>query len=102
SLSVVITQVRDSIASTRSHDPAGQSRTFCSAGSNDLRNRRGFAASRFSCLIWTMSKAIGIDLGTTNSLVAHVDDAAPFVIPDAQGDALMPSVVSISREGRIY
>jgi len=49
-----------------------------------------------------MSKAIGIDLGTTNSLVAHVKDAVPFVIPDGHGDRLMPSVVSISREGRIY
>jgi molecular chaperone DnaK len=49
-----------------------------------------------------MSKAIGIDLGTTNSLVAYVKDAVPFVIPDAHGDTLMPSVVSISREGRIY
>ena len=44
-----------------------------------------------------MSKAIGIDLGTTNSLVASVKDGLPFVIPDADGDALMPSVVSISK-----
>jgi molecular chaperone DnaK len=49
-----------------------------------------------------VSKAIGIDLGTTNSLVAHVSDGAPFVIPDRWGDRLMPSVVSISKEGRIY
>ena len=35
-----------------------------------------------------MSKAIGIDLGTTNSLVAYVKDGVPFVIPDATGDAL--------------
>jgi molecular chaperone DnaK len=48
-----------------------------------------------------MSKAIGIDLGTTNSLVACVKDGVPFVIPDPTGDPLMPSVVSISREGRI-
>jgi molecular chaperone DnaK len=48
-----------------------------------------------------MSKAIGIDLGTTNSLVAWMKDGVPFVIPDRHGDPLMPSVVSISREGRI-
>ena len=48
-----------------------------------------------------MSKAIGIDLGTTNSLVAWVKDGRPLVIPDRHGDRLMPSVVSISREGRI-
>ena len=43
-----------------------------------------------------MSKAIGIDLGTTNSLVAYVKDAVPFVIPDGHGDTLMPSIVSVS------
>ena len=49
-----------------------------------------------------MSKAIGIDLGTTNSLVAYVKDAVPFAIPDRDGHNLMPSVLSISKEGRIY
>lgn len=36
---------------------------------------------------------VGIDLGTTNSLVALSDDAGPRVIPDEQGRALVPSVV---------
>jgi molecular chaperone DnaK len=40
-----------------------------------------------------MSKIVGIDLGTTNSLVATVDSGIPFVIADANGDRLTPSVV---------
>jgi molecular chaperone DnaK len=40
-----------------------------------------------------MSKIIGIDLGTTNSLVATVDSGIPFVIADASGQRLTPSVV---------
>src|SRR5665213_587833 len=40
-----------------------------------------------------MSKIIGIDLGTTNSLVATVDSGIPFVIADANGQRLTPSVV---------
>jgi molecular chaperone HscA len=37
--------------------------------------------------------AVGIDLGTTNSLVATVRSAVPGVLPDAQGRLLLPSVV---------
>jgi molecular chaperone DnaK len=40
-----------------------------------------------------MSKIVGIDLGTTNSLVATVDSGIPFVIADANGNRLTPSVV---------
>ena len=40
-----------------------------------------------------MSKIVGIDLGTTNSLVATVDSGIPFVIADASGQRLTPSVV---------
>jgi molecular chaperone DnaK len=40
-----------------------------------------------------MSKIVGIDLGTTNSLVATVDSGIPFVIADAHGQRLTPSVV---------
>ena len=49
-----------------------------------------------------MSKVIGIDLGTTNSLVAYVEDGVPVVIPDGHGDPLMPSVMSIAGDGRLY
>src|SRR5213083_2167205 len=49
-----------------------------------------------------MSKVVGIDLGTTNSLVAFVKDGAPVVIRDRSGDGLVPSVVSASEDGTIY
>jgi len=42
-----------------------------------------------------MSKIVGIDLGTTNSLVAVVDSGIPYVIADADGHRLTPSVVHI-------
>ena len=41
-----------------------------------------------------MSKIIGIDLGTTNSVVSVIDMGVPVVIPDAEGKRLTPSVVS--------
>src|SRR6266850_7415650 len=49
-----------------------------------------------------MSKVVGIDLGTTNSLVAYVEDGIPVVIRDDSGDALVPSVVSIGEDGTIF
>ena len=49
-----------------------------------------------------MSKVVGIDLGTTNSLVAVVKDGVPVVIRDRSNDALVPSVVSASEDGTIY
>ena len=48
-----------------------------------------------------MSKVVGIDLGTTNSLVAYVKDGVPVVIRDKSGDALVPSVVSVAEDGTI-
>ncbi|HZP48700.1 MAG TPA: Fe-S protein assembly chaperone HscA [Vicinamibacterales bacterium] len=49
-----------------------------------------------------MSKVVGIDLGTTNSLVAYVRDGRPEVIRDAAGDGLVPSVVSIDAGGTVF
>jgi molecular chaperone DnaK len=48
-----------------------------------------------------MSRIVGIDLGTTNSLVAYVDEKTglPRVIPDRDGQALLPSIVSFASEG---
>jgi Fe-S protein assembly chaperone HscA len=45
---------------------------------------------------------VGIDLGTTNSLVAYVKDSAPVVIRDKSGDGLVPSVVSAAEDGTIF
>jgi molecular chaperone DnaK len=49
-----------------------------------------------------VSKVVGIDLGTTNSLVAWVKDGVPQVIRDRQGDGLVPSVVSFGDEGTVH
>ena len=49
-----------------------------------------------------MSKVVGIDLGTTNSLVAYVKDGVPVVIRDHHGDGLVPSVVSVAADDTIY
>src|SRR5882672_6102663 len=46
-------------------------------------------------------RIIGIDLGTTNSLVAYMDLTAPKVISGEDGDRLVPSVVSLTRSGEI-
>ena len=46
-----------------------------------------------------MSRIVGIDLGTTNSLVAYVDGGIPKVIPDAEGRALLPSIVGFTPAG---
>lgn len=47
-------------------------------------------------------KIIGIDLGTTNSLVAVWQDGESRLIPNAFGEYLTPSVVSIEEDGTIY
>jgi molecular chaperone DnaK len=46
-----------------------------------------------------MSKIIGIDLGTTNSVVAVMEGGEPVVIPSAEGERLIPSVVAINKNG---
>jgi len=47
-----------------------------------------------------MSRIVGIDLGTTNSLVAYVDGSGvPRVIPDAEGRKLLPSIVAYTPHG---
>ncbi len=46
-----------------------------------------------------MSRIVGIDLGTTNSLVAYMEGDFPKVIPDAEGRVLLPSVVAFTPDG---
>ena len=45
--------------------------------------------------------AVGIDLGTTNSLVATVRSGATTVLPDAQGRPLLPSIVRYLSSGKV-
>jgi molecular chaperone DnaK len=47
-----------------------------------------------------LDPVIGIDLGTTNSVVATVRDGVPRVIPNRSGQQLTPSVVAIARNGK--
>src|SRR5512143_3647785 len=44
-----------------------------------------------------MGKIIGIDLGTTNSVVAVMQGGEPVVIPSAEGERLVPSVVAVNK-----
>lgn len=46
-----------------------------------------------------MAKIIGIDLGTTNSVVAVMEGGEPVVIPSAEGERLYPSVVAVNKNG---
>src|SRR5205807_881843 len=49
----------------------------------------------------SMPKAVGIDLGTTNSVVAVLEAGEPTVIPNAEGQRITPSVVGFSKSGEI-
>jgi molecular chaperone DnaK len=46
-----------------------------------------------------MAKAVGIDLGTTNSVIATVEGGQPMVIPNAEGSRTTPSVVAFTEQG---
>src|SRR6476661_1297904 len=46
-----------------------------------------------------MAKIIGIDLGTTNSVVAVMEGGEPVVITNAEGGRLTPSVVGFTKSG---
>lgn len=46
-----------------------------------------------------MGKAVGIDLGTTNSVVSVMENGEPTVIPNAEGSRLTPSVVGFNKNG---
>ena len=48
-----------------------------------------------------MAKAIGIDLGTTNSCMSVLEAGEPNVIPNAEGGRTTPSVVALSKEGEV-
>jgi molecular chaperone DnaK len=48
-----------------------------------------------------MAKAVGIDLGTTNSVVASLEAGEPTVVPNAEGGRTTPSVVAFSKTGEV-
>jgi Fe-S protein assembly chaperone HscA len=47
------------------------------------------------------SKIVGIDLGTTNSLVAYMDLTGPKIVEDAEGRKIVPSIVSLAESGQL-
>jgi molecular chaperone DnaK len=47
-----------------------------------------------------MAKAVGIDLGTTNSVVAAMEGGTPQVLPNAEGGRVTPSVVAFTPDGQ--
>src|SRR3954465_15029769 len=47
------------------------------------------------------SKIVGIDLGTTNSLVAVMDLTHPRILTDANGRKIVPSIVSVDEHGQL-
>jgi Fe-S protein assembly chaperone HscA len=47
------------------------------------------------------SKIVGIDLGTTNSLVAYMDLTGPRIVEDAEGRKIVPSIVSLTEDGKL-
>lgn len=48
-----------------------------------------------------MGKVVGIDLGTTNSVIAVMEGSKPVVVANSEGLRTTPSVISVSREGEI-
>ncbi|MEJ6740605.1 MAG: Hsp70 family protein, partial [Actinomycetota bacterium] len=48
-----------------------------------------------------MAKAVGIDLGTTNSVVSVLEAGEPVVIPNAEGSRTTPSVVAFAKNGEV-
>src|SRR5436309_4119425 len=63
--------------------------------SNEMEPRRGFSERKREA----MAKAIGIDLGTTNSVVAVTEAGEPTVLENSEGSRLTPSVVAITKNG---
>ena len=48
-----------------------------------------------------MAKAVGIDLGTTNSVVSVLEGGEPVVVPNSEGARTTPSVVAFSKSGEV-
>ncbi|MDZ7619466.1 MAG: Hsp70 family protein [Patescibacteria group bacterium] len=48
-----------------------------------------------------MEPILGIDLGTTNSVVSVIQDGKPVVLCDELGQGILPSVVGLDGEGRL-
>jgi molecular chaperone DnaK len=64
-----------------------------------LREAKHHTVSTGSGAGTNMARTIGIDLGTTNSVMAAIEGGEPVVIPNVEGERLTPSVVAITASG---
>lgn len=48
-----------------------------------------------------MARAVGIDLGTTNSVVAVLEGGDPVVVANSEGSRTTPSIVAFARNGEV-
>src|SRR5579872_3349370 len=86
SLKARIAAVRAPLGTTR---PANHSPRAAGVTAPQERNRMA------------QERIVGIDLGTTNSLVAYMEGETPVVIPGEDGANLVPSVVALREDGRM-
>src|SRR5207244_5125573 len=66
-----------------------------------LLYRRTAATGKRRCEEINVKKTIGIDLGTTNSVVAIMEGREPKVIENEEGSRITPSVVGFTKEGEV-
>ena len=64
-------------------------------------NRSANMAAKPSMWSYTMAKAVGIDLGTTNSVVSILEAGEPIVIANTEGARTTPSVVAFAKNGEV-
>src|SRR5262249_24043935 len=67
--------------------------------SNNILTSRSAGSPPARYEVWHMSKIIGIDLATTNSVVAVMEGGEPVVIMNPEGGRLTPSVVAFTKTG---
>src|ERR1051325_2348375 len=73
--------------------------SYCVRDEASQRRNTKYAIRDHILEVAGMAKTVGIDLGTTNSVVAVMEGGEPTVIPNAEGSRLTPSVVGFTKSG---